>query len=317
MTGAVPSPAEQAVVQQRLCEWFKRYGRDLPWRHTRDPYAVLVSEVMLQQTQVDRVIPRWREWMERFPSLKMLAEASRGDVIRAWSGLGYNSRAVRLHELARVTVDRLEGVLPSSVEGLLGLPGIGRYTAGAVASFAFERPVSLVETNVRRVLGRVFWGQPETGVAETRAVQALADAVLPVIDSWTWNQALMDLGATICTASTPACLICPLREVCRAAPLMSTWPDERRRRLREAREQYAAAAPTREVPRRVLRGRAVAALAKLPSHVAIALDALGPHVRADYGPDHREWLAATLRALAADGLVYVEDGAEGLVARLP
>src|ERR1051326_807312 len=164
--------ADVARVQAALVAWYRRQARDLPWRHTRDPYAILVSEVMLQQTQVERVIPKWHAWLARFPTLDDLASAPRSEAIRAWQGLGYNLRAVRLHAIATQAVAEFGGELPRSVEGLMQLKGIGRYTAGAVACFAYEQPVAMVDTNVRRVLSRVF------GVEPTR-VEAMAQSVVP------------------------------------------------------------------------------------------------------------------------------------------
>jgi A/G-specific adenine glycosylase len=200
--------ADVARVQAALLDWYAREARDLPWRRTRDPYAILVAEVMLQQTQVERVIPKYQSWLGQFPTLRDLAAASRADAIRAWQGLGYNRRAVRLHEMACQAVVEFGGELPSSVDGLLRLKGIGRYTAGAVACFAYEQPVAMVDTNVRRVLSRVFDVEP------TR-VEAMADGVVPSEAAWAWGQALMDLGATVCRAGQPLCLICPLLQECR------------------------------------------------------------------------------------------------------
>jgi A/G-specific adenine glycosylase len=170
---------------------------------------VLVAEVMLQQTQVERVVPKWHAWLGRFPTLAALAAASRADAVRAWQGLGYNLRAVRLHAIARQVVDAHAGQLPRSRDGLLRLKGIGRYTAAAVACFAFGEPVAMIDTNVRRVLERVF--------APTGPVEQLAEAVLPREAAYAWNQALMDLGATVCHARRPTCLLCPLRDICLAA----------------------------------------------------------------------------------------------------
>jgi A/G-specific adenine glycosylase len=199
--------ADAARVHQALLEWYARQKRDLPWRRTRDPYAILVAEVMLQQTQVDRVIPRWHAWLARFPTLADLAAASRGDAIRAWEGLGYNLRAVRLHAIACQTATEFDGELPRSVDGLLRLKGIGRYTAGAVACFAYEQPVAMVDTNVRRVLSRVFGVEPSK-------VEAMAQSVIPASNAYAWSQALMDLGATLCRARQPLCLVCPLLGEC-------------------------------------------------------------------------------------------------------
>jgi len=161
---AVPAPED---VQARLLAWFAAQGRDLPWRHTRDPYRILVAEMMLQQTGVERVLPKWQAWLHAFPTLETLAVAPRGDVIRLWAGLGYNSRAVRLQEIARQAVERYRGRLPDTVEELRDLKGIGPYTAGAVLCFAYERDVAFVDTNVRRVLTRVFVGAEGTHMPPT------------------------------------------------------------------------------------------------------------------------------------------------------
>ncbi len=213
-------PARREDVQRRLLAWYAAEGRDLPWRHTRDPYAILVSEVMLQQTQVERVLPKYREFLERFPTLADLAGAPTADVIRTWSPLGYNVRAVRLQRIARQAVDEYGGALPGTLEGLLALKGIGRYTAGAIACFAFGLPVATVDTNIRRVLWRVFRGiEPgvwPAGQPAVRDVLALAEWALPGEYAYDWQQALMDLGATICVSRRPACERCPLASVCAA-----------------------------------------------------------------------------------------------------
>src|SRR5579859_7360169 len=207
-------------VQRLLLDWYATAGRDLPWRHTRDPYAVLVSEVMLQQTQVERVLPKYHEFLARFPTLAALAAAPAADVIRTWAPLGYNVRAVRLQQIAQQAVADFGGALPGTLEGLLALKGIGRYTAGAVACFAFGLPVATVDTNVRRVLWRVFRGiEPTTwpsGQASARDMLALAEWSLPARAAYDWQQALMDLGATTCVSRRPVCERCPLVRECAA-----------------------------------------------------------------------------------------------------
>lgn len=181
--------------------------RDLPWRRTRDPWAVLVSELMLQQTQVPRVLPRYAEFLERFPDPAACAAAPVGDVVRAWEGLGYNRRAVNLWRAAGAVV--AAGGFPRTLAGLLALPGVGPYTARAVLAFAFEEDVAVVDTNIARVLARMA-GRRLTA----REVQARADAWLPLGESWAWNQAVMDLGATVCRARTWACADCPVAPWC-------------------------------------------------------------------------------------------------------
>jgi A/G-specific adenine glycosylase len=221
-------------MEQALLAWFAENGRELPWRRTRDPYAILVSEVMLQQTQVDRVMPRYREWLERWPTIEALAAAPVADVIRAWQGLGYNRRAVNLH---RAALRVAEQGWPAD---LTELPGVGRYTADAVACFAFGEPVLPVDTNVRRVQER----------SRMRFAPAAA-------------QALMDLGATVCLARVPRCGICPFASRCpsrgrRYEPRRKQPPLEGSFRQRRARALRLVAARPRPVPE--LDGQAVRAL---------------------------------------------------------
>ena len=208
--------AEGAVaeVQAALLSWFDATGRRLPWRETGDGYAILVSEVMLQQTQVDRVIPVYHAFLRRFPTFESLADAPAAEVIRAWAGMGYNRRALNLQRAAQAVVERHGGALPTDAKALRSLPGVGEYTANALACFAQGGQVAVVDTNVRRVLGRVFhWPSAPTD----REVAATAERVLPEGKAWAWNQALMDLGATVCTSRRPTCLLCPVRTACRAA----------------------------------------------------------------------------------------------------
>ena len=197
------------VIAAEVLDWWAVTRRDLPWRRTRDPWAVLVSEVMLQQTQVDRVIPKWHAFLARFPDPATCAAAPVGAVIEAWAGLGYNRRGVALHRCARVLVDEHDGRLPEDLVALLALPGIGPYTARAVLAFAGERDVAVVDTNVARVLARQ-WGR----TLRPSEVQAAADALVPTGQGWAWNQALLDLGATVCRARNPDCARCPVRRPC-------------------------------------------------------------------------------------------------------
>jgi len=200
--------------------WGEEVRRDLPWRRTRDPWAVLVSETMLQQTQVARVVPRFLAFVERFPTVRSCADVPAGEVLRWWSGLGYNSRALRLHAAARVVADELGGRFPSTLEGLRRLPGIGPYTARAVLAFAFEADAAVVDTNIARTLAR--WRGRSLRSAE---VQTLADGALPAGRAWAWNQSLLDLGATVCTAGCPRCEACPLARGCSWRRAGRTAPD--------------------------------------------------------------------------------------------
>jgi A/G-specific adenine glycosylase len=215
----LPTPAERQWFRRRLLAWYRRHGRDLPWRRTRDPYHILVSEIMLQQTQVDRVEPKYHEWLERYPSLEALADAPEAEVVKTWYPLGYNIRPRRLHAIAREAVGKHGGRLPDDEDTLLSFKGIGAYTAGAVMSFAFGKRAAILDTNVARVLFRVFVGKGEArSHAMDRRLWDISRAVLPHAHVFDFNQALMDFGATLCSARKPKCLVCPLTRRCRAYP---------------------------------------------------------------------------------------------------
>jgi A/G-specific adenine glycosylase len=199
-------PASLNTLQGTLLAWGEEVRRDLPWRRTRDPWPVLVSELMLQQTQVARVAPRYRVFLERFPTPAACAASPLGEVVRAWSGLGYNRRAVHLHAIATASVERFGGDLPATLAELRTLPGVGPYTARAVLAFAHEADVGVLDTNAARVLARAVAGRRLAGAE----AQALADAVVPAGEGWAWNQAVLDLGATVCTRRSPRCDRCPL-----------------------------------------------------------------------------------------------------------
>ena len=204
--------------QTRLLKWYREYGRDLPWRRTANPYRILVSEVMLQQTQVDRVIPKYHEFLEKYPTLSDLAAAEPEEVRKTWYPLGYNIRPYRLHSIACEAIERYGGNIPKKRDDLMSLKGIGRYTAGAVQSFAFNKDAPILDTNVMRVLHRVFVGEgnPKTQKAK---LWALAEETIPKGKGYDFNQALMDFGAMVCTARKPYCLLCPMREFCKAFPV--------------------------------------------------------------------------------------------------
>lgn len=202
--------------QRALLAWFAAHRRDLPWRRTSDPYHILVSEMMLQQTQVERVTPKYGEWLEKYPTLEALAEADLTEVKATWKGLGYNVRPERLHSIARETVAEYGGALPGDAKALQQFKGIGRYTAGAVASFAYGHDEPILDTNVRRVLFRVFVGTGDLrSSAMERHLWAISAHVLPRGQAWEFNSALMDFGATRCTARQPRCPDCPMLGFCR------------------------------------------------------------------------------------------------------
>ena len=213
-----PQPANALRFKRALLKWFRANGRSLPWRHTRDPYRVAVSEFMLQQTQVTRVLEYYPRFLQRFPTVHALARSRPRAVREAWEGLGYYRRAENLHRMARTVVREHGGTIPADPAALQALPGVGRYTAGAIATFAYERRAAAVDTNVARVLRRVFRPTGRRADGPTgRGIWALAERLLPRSRSvaWEFNQALMDLGARICVARKPRCVECPVRAACR------------------------------------------------------------------------------------------------------
>jgi A/G-specific adenine glycosylase len=207
----------KAEFHRALTTWYHKHGRDLPWRRTRDPYAILVSEFMLQQTQVGAVIPYYHEWLRRFPDFASLAHACENDVLRGWQGLGYYVRARNLHATASTVVDRYRGRFPRSVEQMQDLPGIGKYTAHAVASFAFDQPTPIVEANTARLLTRLFdFRKPIDSGAARKTLWRYAAALVPKSSTRVYNSALIDLGALVCVAHEPKCAICPVKKFCGA-----------------------------------------------------------------------------------------------------
>ncbi len=217
LRGYMPAPVIKQRFQQRLLAWYRKHGRDLPWRRTSDPYHILVSEVMLQQTQVERVVPKYHEFLDRYPTFEELAVAKVKDVKKTWYPLGYNIRPERLHGIARETVARYGGKLPSDEDELLSFKGIGRYTAGAIRSFAFNEDAPILDTNVVRVLYRVFLakGDPK---AQKASLWLLSEALIPRGKGYDFNQAIMDFGATCCTARNPDCAHCPMKPFCKTYP---------------------------------------------------------------------------------------------------
>jgi A/G-specific adenine glycosylase len=229
---ARPAPTERQWFRRRILSWYRRHGRDLPWRKTRNPYHVLVSEIMLQQTQVDRVLPKYQEWLDRYPSFEALAAAPESDAVKTWYPLGYNIRPRRLHAIARESVATYGGRLPEDEATLLSFKGIGAYTAGAVRSFAFGQRAAILDTNVARLLFRVFVARGDAkNHAARSALWRLSRTVLPHRHVYDFNQALMDFGAMVCSARAPACRVCPLSAKCRSYPRM-TRAMRRRRRTR-------------------------------------------------------------------------------------
>lgn len=296
----IPSIDKITTFRTHLLAWWQANRRDLPWRKTRDPYAILVAEVMLQQTQVDRVIPHFHRWLERFPTVQTLAEAPTAEVIQLWAGLGYNRRAVNLQRAALAVIER-GGDFPGDVESLQALPGIGTYTAGAIACFAFEQDVAFIETNMRRVLHRVFLGPAlPTPLANDREITSLAATLLPKGRGWDWNQALIEFGALHCTARNPLCAVCPIQQEC------SAWPDIQAQLVAQPRGSKAK----REGPfiesNRYFRGRVVDALRERRES-GITVAELGPIVRPSFAEGDVPWLLELVQGLERDGLAAIAE----------
>lgn len=304
---ASPMPSAQAVVS-----WYREHARDLPWREPgTTPYGVLVSEVMSQQTPVARVVPAWRQWMERWPDPAALAGAATGEVLRVWGGLGYPRRALRLMECARVVVERHGGRLPRDLEALRALPGIGDYTAGAVMAFAYGRRALTLDTNVRRVLARAVGGRALPPPSLGRAERERAEALLPEADgeAAAWSVAVMELGALVCTAREPRCGRCPWREGC-AWLAAGMPPDEhagrRRRQAWHGTDRQA-------------RGLIMARLRGIDAGTALdaqtLLDAAGGAGARGGRTADRGQPSRALASLLDDGLIATDDG--GGTFRLP
>jgi A/G-specific adenine glycosylase len=214
----LPAPVLRQRFRRNLLAWYRTNGRDLPWRRTADPYHILVSEIMLQQTQVDRVLPKYHEWLGKYPTFEALAGAPAAEVRDTWYPLGYNIRPTRLQWIAREAVERFDGQLPSDEATLRSFKGIGAYTAGAIRSFAFGERAAILDTNVARVLFRVFVGRGDPKLhAMKKRLWAISRAVLPQKNVFDFNQALMDFGAMQCPARQPKCPTCPFKRFCRAS----------------------------------------------------------------------------------------------------
>jgi A/G-specific adenine glycosylase len=285
MPAAAKIPGTPALARA-LLPWYRQHGRPLPWRSTRHPYRILISETMLQQTQVSRVLLKYPLFLSLFPDFAALAAATPGEVIRAWQGMGYNNRALRLRKLAGIVVRERDGKLPSEISALLTLPGVGPYTAHAVACFSFGRRVPVIDTNIRRVLGRVY---PSSVKARDQWI--LAENILPPQNAYEWNQALMELGALVCTAGSPHCTECPWQTLCPSAHKVHSQSGKKAKRE-----------PNRKgVPNRIYRGRIVEFLrnAKGPVEVRTLMREFGLQKNSRDGA----WLDSLLEGLQRDELL--------------
>ncbi|MFP4311420.1 MAG: A/G-specific adenine glycosylase [Nitriliruptoraceae bacterium] len=284
-----------------LLTWASDVRPELPWRRTRDPWAVLVSELMLQQTQVARVEPRFLAFLERFPTVSACADAPVAEVVRAWEGLGYNRRAVNLHRAARAVVAEHDGRIPDRLDDLLALPGIGPYTARAVLSFAFERDHGVVDTNAARFLARAAAGHRLTA----RAAQELADELVPLGHGWAWNQAVMDLGSQVCTKRAPRCDSCPIRTSCAWARTGFTPPDPAEGTAGGSGRQSRFPGSDRQG-----RGRLVQALRTGPLDLERVADAAG-------WPEEPDRARRVADQLVGEGMAEYVDGQLSLPGRAP
>ena len=280
-------------VRDAILDWYSTHGRTLAFRRTSDPYAVLVSEVIAQQTQAERAAARWDRFMARFPTVESLAAASPADVLREWQGLGYDRRGLALWRAARVIRDEHGGRVPASIEALEALPGVGPYTARAVGAIAFGIPVGAVDVNVERVIGRITGGAEPLG---RRDVQAAADRIVSTTDPATWTHAVMDFGATVCRPRNPRCDDCPVRASCATGRSGARTVVARPRRTRSTTPFPAT--------NRWLRGRILDRLREAPPMTWMSLDApIGTH-----GLDRVHRAAS---ALAADGMIEIRSTGEG------
>lgn len=288
---------------KNLFTWYSRAHRILPWRETADPYRIWVSEVMLQQTQVDRVLPKYHAFLEKFPDVAALASTTQADAVRMWAGLGYNRRALHLWRGAQFVVSHHGGVMPRSREELLLIPGIGEYTARAILSFAYHEPVTLIDTNHRRVVQRLFFGQPKN--VDTTSRIRIDLRVMKKLDEistelkrkkdghYIFNQALMDFGATVCTSSNPKCETCPLRTVCKAGPQFASGVRVKRNVLRTTQSKF-------EGSDRWYRGKIVHFLRE---HEQASVEELGDMLGLD-----KIKACAIMDSLVRDGLVRNDKG---------
>jgi A/G-specific adenine glycosylase len=300
---ALPLEPLPTALRNAIVAWYEATGRKLAFRATRDPYAILVSELMAQQTQAARAAEAWTAWMARFPTVRELAAAPAADVLRAWAGLGYNRRAIQLHRAAKTIVAEHGGSVPETVEELRALPGVGPYTARAVAAIAFGLPVGAVDTNVRRVLGRIAAGGAE-GLAPGQH-QALADAAVPVGRAGDWTHAVMDVGALLCRPRNPRCPECPAVAWCRYAAGERAAPRSSAVRAMPRRPDAAFPSTTRW-----LRGRIIA-------RTRDAADGAWTPFADPMGVHDPSAVREAVVALGAEGLLDVRETPDGPEARLP
>lgn len=288
----------------KIIDWYSSHQRSLPWRQNPTPYHVLISEIMLQQTQVPRVIEKFNEFTAQFPTLQDLANAPTADVIQSWSGLGYNRRALLLHKFAQEVVKKYNGIIPNSAMELIKLPGIGPYTAGAIASFAYNKPEPAIDVNIRRIYLRYFHGKDQglpMGKKEEQELYQLAKSTIPEGKSAQFHNALMDFGSLVCTRDAPLCAQCPLQKSCHFFPLY-TKKKEKVLFVMEKREEKGVFENGRFIPNRIFRGRIVEWVRKNQGKL-ILIQELGKKVKKDYTAEEEKWLLDLIEKLNHENLI--------------
>ena len=295
---------------QHLLQWYSSNKRDLPWRKTTDPYHIVVSEFMLQQTQVSRVIEKYHEFLTQFPTIHSLAAASSADVIKAWSGLGYNRRALLLHRFAQEVVTQYNGIIPRSAVELRLLPGVGAYMAGSIASFAFNLSEPAVDVNVRRIFSRYFTGKDQgapLGKREEERLFLLVKDHIPQNRSADFHNALMDFASVVCTRDAPKCSSCSMRSFCVFASFYET-EKEKVLYVMEKKKEKGVYENGKFVPNRIFRGRIVE-FARKNESCRISLAVFGKTIKSDFSISEKEWLIMLCDALQKDHLLtFTVDG---------
>lgn len=297
-------PKMQNLFSAKILEWYSQHQRTLPWRTDNSPYRVLISEFMLQQTQVPRVIEKFKEFLQKFPTIQDLAKASKAEVIDAWSGLGYNRRALLLHKFAQDVCEKYRGKIPQTKEALQELPGMGPYTTGAILSFAYNLPEPAIDVNVRRIYLRFFQGKDQglpMSKKEEQALYELAKQTIPDNNSAAFHNALMDFGSMVCTRNAPFCSTCPLQNNCQFFPLYKNQK-EKILFVMEKKQEQGIMENGKHIPNRIFRGRIVE-FARRNQGKEILIDDLGKTIKKDYQAGEEKWLLSLLKKLQDDSLL--------------
>ncbi len=295
--------------RQKLLKWYRKEGRILPWRNTHHPYLILLSEIMLQQTQVTTILKRYPRWLKHFPTLKSLADAPTAAVLKEWSGLGYNRRALALQTAAKHIVYERNGKFPDTLEELMQLKGVGKYTASAILAFAFKKPVPIVDTNVKRVLGRIFFGYKQLAKLinteepfwelKRKIIASVKTPRRGVFTVYDFNQGIMDFGAIVCRARKPKCDVCPMRTICKSYPTILTAKKDLLRVRKQRNEPLYFGKP-----RRIWRGRI---LKLLHSQSSLTLHQLGARLQNNWQVERLAWLKGVVNTMEKYGLVAIKN----------